>query len=181
VTHCGVTLNGQPAVPETISDTGPILHLQEIGRLASLTPLAPLRISNLVWTELQAHGVEGDHLRAAGIDFDVTEVDEFVWRGVIVAAGMPRIQPADAQTFALARSDHFQALTLTDDQALRRLLERHGATVTGSIGVLVRAYTLGRFGRDDLDRSVEAILDRSSLHLSRAFRAYVKQLLVELP
>jgi len=111
-------------VPETISDTGPILHLHEIGRLAALAPLSPLRISNIVWAELQTHGVRADHLRAVSVGFDVVDVAEFVWKEIISAAGMPRIQPADAQTFALARSHQFRTLTLTDDLALRRLLER---------------------------------------------------------
>jgi hypothetical protein len=91
-------------VPETISDTGPILHLHEIGRLAALAPLSPLRISNIVWAELQTHGVRADHLRAVSIGFDVVDVAELVWKEIISAAGIPRIQPADAQTFALARS-----------------------------------------------------------------------------
>lgn len=168
-------------MPEAISDTGPILHLHEIGRLTALTPLVPLQVPKLVWAELNARGVRDNFLRAAGIDLDVVEVAEPVWREIVASSGPPQIQPADAQTFALARTSRFQTLVLTDDLALRKLLEKHGATVAGSVGLLVRAYTSGQISRDDLDHSIDAIFERSTLHLSRAFRAYLRQLLAELP
>jgi predicted nucleic acid-binding protein len=73
------------------------------------------------------------------------------------------------------------SLVLTDDLALRRLLESHGATVAGTFGILVRAYSSGRLRRDELEEAVEALFHRSSLHLSRAFRIYIQELLKKLP
>jgi predicted nucleic acid-binding protein len=102
------------------------------------------------------------------------------WQEVLTTAGAP-IQPADAQVFVLARDSGFQSLVLTDDLVLRRLLESQGTRVTGTVGVLIRAYSSGRISRADLDSSIAALFDASSLHLSRGFRIYVKNLLETLP
>jgi hypothetical protein len=91
------------------------------------------------------------------------------------------IQPADAQVLALARADQGGRAVLTDDLALRRRRVAQGSTAVGTIGVLVRAYRTDRLPRGDLERAVEALFDRSTLHLSRAFRAYVRRLLAGLP
>lgn len=53
--------------------------------------------------------------------------------------------------------------------------------LVGSIGILVRAYTLSRIGWNELEASVDAIFTTSTLHLSRAFRTFVRQLLDGLP
>lgn len=54
-------------MPETISDTGPVLHLHEIGRLEGLATLVPLIFPNLVWEELQRLEVDRSALREAGL------------------------------------------------------------------------------------------------------------------
>ena len=60
---------GACRVPETISDTGPILHLQEIDRLSTLATVAPLLLPDLVVEELGRHGVTAARLTEARIDF----------------------------------------------------------------------------------------------------------------
>lgn len=179
--RCGGTWSGASGVPETISDTGPILHLREIGRLPLLATLSPLNVPELVLAELSFYGIHPAELATAGVELVVSPVAEPVWKEILLTPGLPRIHPADAQVFAMARSGSFQGLVLTDDLALRTLLEREGAIVAGSIGVLIRAYRDGGLDHDLLERCVEDLLEQSTLHLSPAFRAYVRQLVTELP
>jgi predicted nucleic acid-binding protein len=167
-------------VHETVSDTGPVLHLQEIGKLATLNIVAPLLLPDLVVEELEARGLGATRLREAGIDFTVRGVEPLAWRTVIRDIA-PQIQPADAQVFSLARSSGFQGLVLTDDLALRRLLESRGGSVTGTVGILIRAYSVRSISRDEMEITFEALLKQSTLHLSRAFRTYLKHLLSDLP
>ncbi|HEX6901451.1 MAG TPA: hypothetical protein VF789_17120 [Thermoanaerobaculia bacterium] len=166
-------------MPETVSDTGPVLHLQEISRLATLSVVAPLILPDLVMDELDAYGCGEATLKAAGVDFRTSPVEDSEW-GEILRTVAPQIQPADAQVFVLVRSSGFKALGLTDDLALRRLLESHGAEVVGSVGILVRAYQTGKIGRKDLDRAIDDLFDRSTLYLSRSFRTYIRQVLINL-
>jgi predicted nucleic acid-binding protein len=168
-------------VPETVSDTGPILHLREIGRLPLLAPLSPLVIPDLVQAELDVYDIPAAEMAKAGAELTVVPVAEPIWKEILLMSGFSRIQPADAQVFAVARSSSSDVLVLTDDLALRKLLERDGATVVGSFGLLIRAYRDGRLNRNTLERSVDDLLERSTLHLSRVFRSYIRQLIEELP
>lgn len=164
-------------MPETISDTGPVLHLHEIASLDALGLLAPLVFPHGVWEELQHRRLDEATFRQAGLSFTVSTVNG----DLLSDAETLRLQPADAEVFLLAREGRFESLVLTDDLALRRLLEERGAVVAGSVGILVRAYAAGRLSREGLERSIEALLEESTLHLSRAFRTYVRKLLIDLP
>lgn len=119
-------------------------------------------------------------LRETGVDAKVSPVSPFEWREILRKVS-PQIQPADAQVFALVRASRFQALALTDDLSLRKLLESHGAQVAGTVGVLVRAYTAGRIARTELEAAIDSLFNDSSLHLSRAFRVYLRKLISDLP
>ncbi|MFL6197033.1 MAG: hypothetical protein ACJ75H_22800 [Thermoanaerobaculia bacterium] len=155
------------------------MHLQEIGRLQTLQTVAPLVLPDLVVGEIEAHGSGLTFLREAGVQSTVISVETSAWREVLRSTGA-RIQPADAQVFVLARDGRFQPLVLTDDLALRRLLEKSGSPVTGTVGILIRAYSSRLISREDLDSAVEALFESSSLHLSGAFRIYLTSLLNDL-
>jgi predicted nucleic acid-binding protein len=66
---------------------------------------------------------------------------------------------------------------VTREQALEGL----GAIVVGTVGILLRAYRMQIFRRDELGQAVDDLFERSSLRLNTAFRAYVRQMLAELP
>lgn len=167
-------------MPETVSDTGPILHLQEIGHLALLSVAGTLILPNLVVAELESRSMGPAHLREAAVEFIISQVPTSEWRGILQTIA-PQIQPADAQVFAMARANRFQALVLTDDLALRRLLEDHGAQVAGTVGILVRGYASGRLSPLELRAAIDSLFTGSSLFISRAFRNYLKNLLIDLP
>lgn len=167
-------------MPDTVADTGPVLHLDEIGHLTALLTAAPIVFPDLVLAELEARGLGLARLQEAGVAPTVSPVPSFEWREILRNVA-PQIQPADAQVFALVRASRFQALALTDDLALRKLLESHGGQVAGTVGILVRAYTTGGISRAELETSIESLFNDSSLHLSRAFQVYLKKLLSDLP
>ena len=77
----------------------------------------------------------------------------------------------------------FDRLVMPDlvAEELRRQLENHQATVVGSVGILVRAYTTGYLNRHELENATDALFTTSTLHLSRAFRSYIQHLIASLP
>ena len=77
----------------------------------------------------------------------------------------------------MAQNANFSLPVLTDDLALRRQLEAHGALVVGSVGILIRAYRQQLMSKIQLENAIDSLFDESSLHLSPAFRVYVRQLL----
>ncbi len=165
---------------KAIADTGPILHLHEIGHLQAIRVFESLFIPDLVADEIRLYGLEPVHLGVTALTVAVTSVKEALWKPFVNVTGRPTIHPADAQVLALAQSQQFALPVLTDDLDVRRCLEDRGAIVVGSVGVLVRAYSKGYLTRTDLENAVEALFAQSTLHTSRAFAAYVRRLLDEL-
>jgi predicted nucleic acid-binding protein len=166
---------------EAITDTGPVLHLHEIGWLESLRIFDHLVMPDLVAEELCTYGLDPSHLGVTALKVAIVIVERTEWSPVLSETDQPTIHPADAQVFVLARSSQFQKPVLTDDLALRRRLESQGATVVGSVGALVRAYTAGHLKRNELESAADALFTTSTLYMSRAFRAYVRHLLADLP
>jgi len=165
-------------VDEAIADTGPLLHLHEIGRLDTLVLFQTLILPNLVQHELHLRGIEPDVLAPFA---RLRLGDSPLSRLEILQEKLARLQPADLEVLAWARAKDWQGVVLTDDLALRRILEDFGATVIGSLGILVRAYARGVLARQDLDSAVEALLQESSLHASKAFKVVARTLVRDLP
>ncbi len=166
---------------EAISDTGPILHLHEIGWLEALNIFDHLLMPNLVAEELLSYGLDPSQLGVAELSVTIATVERKEWGPLVIEANQPTIHPADAQVFVLAQSTQYQNPVLTDDLALRQQLESQQATVVGTVGVLVRAYTNGFLKRNELENAIDALFTTSTLHLSRAFRAYIRHLIANLP
>jgi predicted nucleic acid-binding protein len=168
-------------VHEAITDTGPVLHLHEIDWLEALRVFDRLMIPDLVAEELCTYGLDPNQLGVTGLSTIIAVVEKREWGSVVNRTNQPTIQPADAQVFVLAQASQFQEPILTDDLALRRQLENHQATVVGSVGILVRAYTTGYLNRRELENAIDALFTTSTLHLSRAFRSYIQHLITNLP
>jgi predicted nucleic acid-binding protein len=165
---------------EAVADTGPILHLHQISFIHALRIVERLIVPDLVMQEWQAYHVDLDAI-AAHVAVNVTSVARADWEPILAQTGQPVIHPADAQVFVVAQAHHFQLPVFTDDLALRQRLEHAGATAVGSVGILVRAYTTAQWTRTELNAAIDALFTTSTLHMSKAFRAYVRQQLEQLP
>ena len=167
-------------MPEAISDTGPILHLHEIGCLEALGCFDALTIPDLVAAELEGFGFSIDHVRASvESPVEVQSVEASSWRRVVTDQG-DRLQPADAQVLTLAVAAGFGIPVLTDDLEIRRAVEKEGGLAVGSIGILVKNYHQQRFAKSELERRVDQLVGKSTLHMSRPFRRYVRTLIQEI-
>lgn len=165
-----------------VGDTGPLLHLAEIGHLAALGTLRRLLLPDLVAAELHRYGVQAQDIGVARLSVSVVSVSARRWERVqraVTSSGVS-IQPADAQVVTLSLARRRPDVVLTDDLALRRVLESRGVLAVGSVGLLIRAYATGLLDRGRLEHAVDALFGGSTLHLSAGFRRYVRSLLAEL-
>ncbi|ERH06394.1 MAG: putative nucleic acid-binding protein, contains PIN domain protein [Halonotius sp. J07HN4] len=124
-----------------VSDTSPLLNLALINRLDLLeAQFSGITVPTHVWTEL----TDGD----AGVDrllalrnkgfLSIVEVDEselFTEIGHALDSG-----ETAAICHAIAKDAH---LVLIDESDGRRVARRHGLTVTGVIGILLRGANSG--------------------------------------
>lgn len=164
---------------EAISDTGPILHLNEIGKLDSLNIFERLYVTGLVANELNSYGIDvlKLDLKTSVSLVDVDNEKQFQEISKLITKP---IHPADTEVFILARDKNYSIPVLTDDLTLRRQLEKQGALVIGTIGILVKAYHNGLLNREDLEGAINSLFEESTLYISRAFRSYIQKLLADL-
>lgn len=160
---------------KAVSDTGPPLHLGEIRRLVALTVCGRLLIPQGVVEELQKYRIWGLLKRVERLEIEICEIADEETEAAGELLGKD-IQDADLEVLALARAGEFVNPVLTDDLALRQTVEKSGGLAVGSFGLLVRAYRDRLFSRRDLKEAVDSLMDSSSLHMSRPFRAYATKL-----
>ena len=172
-------LPGVSEMLEAISDTGPILHLHEIGRLFTLNVFERLYIPRLVAGELGRYGLDAEAIDLSS-PISIVPINKEQRDRVLGEIGQPPIHPTDTEVLILAHEGGFSKPILTDDMALRRELEFRGALVIGSVGLLVRAYNKALMARADLDHAIDALFDESTLHLSSAFRGHILKLINDL-
>ena len=127
-----------------VSNTGPILHLQEVDALHLLRDAGQVCIPALVEDELRRHLPEWHKIRPDWLEVtEMTEVElapfrQWVTGGVVHAA--------EAAAIALARglkADWF----LTDDTAARLLARNLSIEVHGSLGMVLWAAVVGHVDR----------------------------------
>ncbi len=167
-------------VPETaVADTGPLLHLAQIGAEGLLALFSRLTISAQVADELRRHGA------AATLELSLPDVltiatvgdDEIVAARHDDPAG--KLSVPDWSVVVLARR-LAPDVSLTDDLALRRALEDRGYLVVGSIGIVLRALSLGSIDVTDAKSSLDRLSNGSTLYLSTGLRRYVKSLIEDM-
>ena len=99
---------------EAISDTGPILHLNEIDKLNSLNIFERLYVTGLVANELNSYGID---VLTLDIRTQISLVDvdnEKRFQEINKLITKP-IHPADTEVFILARDRNYLIPVLTDD------------------------------------------------------------------
>lgn len=159
-----------------VADTGPPLHLAEIGQESQLTIFGLVIISKQIKAELKRRGVF-DRVRAAlGDRLVVESVTQQELDAQRVALSNFKVHQADLSVAVLA-ARLTPEVVLTDDLELRRGLEARGYLVVGSVGVLIRAFKAGHLTKAELQAYLDQLFDGSTLYLSKGLRTYIYKLL----
>jgi len=168
-------------VDRAIADTGPILHLAEIAQLPALNIFDELLLPDLVQAELLAYGIDlaKDFPSAARPQIEIVLTESHRVAACLQETRGMHLHRADAAVLILAEETGIEPI-LTDDLALRRVLEAQNRLVVGTIGILTRAYTDELITRPELDAAIEDLFRHSTLFISPSFRQVIHQLLAEL-
>ncbi len=83
---------------KAIADTGPILHLHEIGYLQVIRVFESLFIPDLVADEIRLYGLDPVRLGIINLTVVVTSVEEALWKPLVNVRGRLEIHPADASS-----------------------------------------------------------------------------------
>jgi len=126
-----------------VADTGPLIHLDEIGAIDLLSAVDGLVIPQTVYEELEAGTVPP---ALGNLEYEIVEADT-----TELAVDLD-----PGETAALAVATERSAVLLTDDLEARDAANNFSIEVHGSIGVIVLAYH-----RDQLTKSKAAELMRT--------------------
>ena len=164
---------------EAITDTGPPLHLYEIEHLPALRAFERLLLPASVRAELTRFQV-WESMDQLGLPVLETVVVSAAAAQLEIEGSAGTIQSADAEVLSLARLRGFRLPVLTNDLALRTLVQKGGGRAVGSFGVLLRAYRDGLLDKQEVRSAVEELMATSSLYLGREFRRFMRDRLNQI-
>ncbi len=145
-----------------VCDAGPIIHLDELGRLHLLVDFQKIFLSDTVWEEI-------DQYRPSALK----RKDLFLIRsrGVVPSnetlLTMCRVFSLDAgEIEALALMEQIpQAMFLTDDAAARLVAEQMAFNVHGTIGILIRSIRRGQMSPKEVLDVLTELPRKSTLYI----------------
>ena len=162
----GLGPQGRQELNRIVSDTGPLLHLQEAGSLDILQTAG----STVVPPGVHAESVDHDPFWAEHwphwIAVAALEPKFAAIASHWLQAGL--LDPGEAEALSLAIQIKADWL-LTDDAAARLIAEQQGLEVHGSLGVVLWAAASGHLQRAEAERALEALFS-SSLWVSPRVR-----------
>lgn len=162
---------------DAVADAGPFIHLGEIGAERALAIFGTGHVPRAVAQELLARptGPGASLLRLRNVKaMPLTAVQQ---RHAEQLRRSMSLSTADCTALALAHARKF--VLLTDDLDLRDAAKALGVLPVGSVGVLIRASTIGILAKEEAMKALDALLDRSSLFITRPLLERAKRAVSE--
>jgi predicted nucleic acid-binding protein len=158
---------GATRVIAAAADSGPLIHLSEIGCIQLLQTFDPLHIPDGVWSEtVDQNRVPREALQSLSTiqrhTLSQPELEKFVQEN-----GLLNLQLGERECLFLCKYIGIHTL-LTDDLAVREVAKQRNLIPVGSLGIIVKAYRLGHISLDDAEHYLEELFDTSSLYVTRA-------------
>ena len=148
-----------------VVDAGPVIHLFEIGALDLLAGWRQLLMPEAVWEEtvavrrVTAQAIDDlDNVHVVGVD--KKEIMKFVR-----VFRLENLQRGEVEGLFLCKTKHV-SLFFTDDFAAREAAKRLGIQPVGSLGIIVKAYHLGRLSRSEAENRLRSLHRVSSLFVT---------------
>lgn len=137
-----------------VSDTGPIIHLDEADALSLLSVFDTVHVPETAIEELEDGSVP------PALD----ELDTKIHDVSVSADAYPELDPGE--TAALRLAERTETVLLTDDLDARELAADRGVEVHGSIGVIIYAYSNGHLDSDEAKAYLLALQRETTLYLT---------------
>jgi predicted nucleic acid-binding protein len=145
-----------------VADTGPLIHLAEIGCLSLFSIFEELHIPEGVWQEADRPSTIRDGLTfAKRHSLQQDEITRFT-----AAHGLAKLQAGERESLLLCSKLAVPVL-LTDDLAVRRTAKALGLTPVGSLGILAKAHQMGRIPFEAAEHHLRELYTVSSLFVTQ--------------
>lgn len=154
---------GTGEVTAAVADSGPLIHLHEAGCLSLVGGFAAVCAPEEVWREVVGQGYVPEAALLAvhvGREPHPSDIETF-----IQTERLERLDRGEQECLHLCHRLAVSIL-LTDDLAARDAAKRLAITPVGSLGVIVRAFRLGRVSLDEAERLLHRLHDTTSLFVT---------------
>lgn len=153
-------------IKKAVIDSGPIIHLSEIGYFDLLKIVEKIYTPKAVENEINVKNAPGKNELAEAewiIIKDLSKKDKE--KAQLISKGFG-IEQTDSEAILLALNMDVK-LIFSDDLNTREVAELHGLEVHGTAGILARAYREGLLGYEEVKNAVDKLYKESSLYISK--------------
>jgi predicted nucleic acid-binding protein len=152
-------------IRKAVSNTGPLIHLSEVGCFHCLRIVESLFIPKSVESEIRSKNAPGkNELKNAGW-ITTEELEGKQKEKAEKIAKDFGIELADAEAIVLAKTNNIRLL-FTDDKGAREIAEYYGLEVHGSAGIIARAYRSNILNYEEVKNALEKLHQESSLYIT---------------
>ncbi|MBI4143285.1 hypothetical protein HY487_00205 [Candidatus Woesearchaeota archaeon] len=145
-----------------VSDTGPLIHLAEIGLINALDTFQEVYVAQEVISELKKNKVKDSafkkikviHLKPKFKDIAEILVNKF------------SLDLGESQSIALALQERIEYF-LTDDLDARTVANVHGIEAHGTVGIILRAFREKIINKESAIKKINELYTSSSLFITK--------------
>ena len=158
---------------DIVCDTGPIIHLDELGCLDLLADFKEILLTVSVVEEIEKHRPVALRVK---LPFRVLRAHNPADERLATMFRIFALDRGETESLIIMES-HPDAIFLTDDASARMVAERMGFRVHGTIGVIVRAIRRGRKSPEEVLSIIGSIPSQSTLFIKSAL---LKEIAVQI-
>lgn len=161
-----------------VTDTGPLLHLYQVGAIDLIASLGEIQMTPQVWSELQRHAPS---LRQTGFPswLRLIKPSANANRQAVEWLQADLLHIGEAEALAYAKEIGAD-LFLSDDTAARTIGQSLGLQVRGSLGVILYLAATGVLSRDKAAKVLNDLEHHSTLWMSAKVRNAAQQALHQI-
>ena len=150
---------------EAVSNSGPFIHLAQIGRFELLSMFSKIYIPKKVYEEVSIPDKPGEaDLRSAG-NIEVAEVSGNEVENIKMRISL-KLEEGELQALCLCKSLGVN-LFLTDDLDAREMGKKFGLEIHGSVGIIARAYRECLIDLKEAENALKALYEVSNLFVTK--------------
>lgn len=147
-----------------IADAGPVIHLDELGRLELLADFGKVIIPETVWLEIERHRPTALKATANWVVRQTPRQHSVV---VNTLTPLYSLHTGEQEALHLC-AESGNCLLLTDDTAARLAAKSLNITVHGTLGILIRAIRRQTLTKAEVLSLLHAIPNKTTLHVRPA-------------
>ena len=152
---------------EAISNSGPLIHLSQIGKFKLLYMFPKIYIPKMVYEEVNIKGKPGEMELKSAKNVQVCRVFNEDIKNIREKIKNFRLDRGELEALSLCNKLK-KSVFLTDDLDAREAGKNLGLDVHGSVGIVVRAYRKKLIGLMEAESALIALYEVSKLFITKA-------------